>query len=287
MRKNLFRIVVALAVAVAPMPAAAEEAPRRIVSLNLCADQLLLALAEPERIVALSPNAQDREMSHHADQALDHPMVSGTAEEVLALKPDLVLAGPFAGAESKAFLRAAGLRVIEVPVPETLADVAAQIREMGELLGDAGKAERLASDFEAAVAAIRLDATGARPNALYVQRRGFVTGHGTLMHELMETAGLGNAVRESGFARYDLETLLTLDADLIVLEALPEPTDQGAAMLLHPALEARFGAVPRVVVPLTALVCPGPWTVEALHVLADAAGALGNKRSRAGAPSAQ
>ncbi len=251
-------------------PANTAEPPRRIVSLNLCADQFLLSFVGEERIAALSPNAGDPAMSHHWERARRLPAISGSAEEVLALEPDLVLAGPFAGAEAKTFLRSAGVRVVELPVPETLDDVAHEIRAFGALVGEAQRAQNEAERFEVEVRRIAAAAHRERPLGLYVQRRGIVTGHGTLIDDVMRSAGLDNVIESFGFAQLDLEHLVTLSPDLIVLDGMPSDADQGAAMLLHPALAERFAEVPRVVLSVPLLVCPGPWTVDALRAVSEA-----------------
>src|ERR1700760_771357 len=74
---------------------AAGAAPRRIVSLNACADQYLIALADKDQIVALTQFARDPNLSFYADRARGYPVSDGQAEAVLAMKPDLVIASPY------------------------------------------------------------------------------------------------------------------------------------------------------------------------------------------------
>src|SRR3954471_4125615 len=72
----------------------AAEAPRRIVSFNLCADQLAVALADREQIAGLSPFSTDPELSVVAEQAANFPRPSQRSEATVAMQPDLVLVGP-------------------------------------------------------------------------------------------------------------------------------------------------------------------------------------------------
>ncbi|RLA20277.1 MAG: ABC transporter substrate-binding protein, partial [Gammaproteobacteria bacterium] len=85
-----------LCLVIALLPGAAFSAkPQRIVSLNLCADQLLLQLAEPKAIASLTHLAADPELSYLAEEATNYPLNYGSAEEILQLDPDLILAGSF------------------------------------------------------------------------------------------------------------------------------------------------------------------------------------------------
>ena len=78
-----------------PMQAVAADPPRRIASFNVCADQLVVALADPDQIVALSPNARDPAISVVTEKASRYPLLGRTAEAMVPLKPDLVLVGPW------------------------------------------------------------------------------------------------------------------------------------------------------------------------------------------------
>ncbi|MGH6782919.1 MAG: ABC transporter substrate-binding protein, partial [Sphingomonadaceae bacterium] len=80
------RLLILAAAGFASLPA--EARPQRIVSLNLCADQYLMALADPQQIAALTPFARDPDMSAGAAMARKLPVARGHAEEVLARNPD-------------------------------------------------------------------------------------------------------------------------------------------------------------------------------------------------------
>ena len=259
-------------IAMVSLPAAATDAPRRIVSVNMCADQLLLALADPGQIAALSWNAARPALSFYADRAVDFPTTRGEAEDVIVRQPDLVLAGPFAGGVAKAAMLRAGLRVVELDVPEDLEAAARQLEDFGGLIGQGARGRVEASKLRAAA---RESGTGEghrRLRALYLQRRGIATGRGTMMDALMRAAGLENAVGEAGYARIGIEDLATIDADLLILDgqglrADGDAADQGAAILAHPVASIRFPPERRVIVPQSELICAGPALARALERL--------------------
>ncbi len=93
--------------------AQASDAPRRVVSFNLCADQLVVALADPEQIAGLSPYATDSALSVVADKARAFRKADWQAESTLLLEPDLVLIGPNDRSVTRRMLASQGLRVVE------------------------------------------------------------------------------------------------------------------------------------------------------------------------------
>src|SRR5262245_36302917 len=84
--------------------------PQRIVSTNVCADQLALLLA-PERVVSVSFNAADPAISNTASLAKGIPVNSARAEEVVLFKPDLVLGDIYTGARASRFAEVLGVPV--------------------------------------------------------------------------------------------------------------------------------------------------------------------------------
>lgn len=271
MRRRRFAhlLCLALAFAWAASPASA-DAPRRIVSINLCADQYLLALAAPEQILALSPFARDARVSFHADRARAHAQVLDDAESVLALKPDMVLASVYNRPETLARLRRAGLSVVTLDEVSTLAQILAQIEEVGALLGRREEARALAERFETALAetAGRLDA--ANLTALYYERGGYVPGATGLVSDMMRHTGLRNAATAAGIGAprfLDVEAVLALRPGLLVIAAHGLDGDQGAAMLAHPALRRAYGPERRLTLPVSETICAGPSAAAALKRL--------------------
>src|ERR1051326_9008512 len=138
-------------------PARATRLPR-IASMNVCTDQLLLTLADPEQILGLSRYSRDRFQSWAADDARRYRILSGGAEDVLVIRPDAVVASLFDKRATRELLKAKGLHVVEFDVPRSLDDVKDQNRQMGEITrhpdGADGEIERLDSAIARARQAI-------------------------------------------------------------------------------------------------------------------------------------
>jgi iron complex transport system substrate-binding protein len=222
----------AFALLVTAAPAAA--APQRVVSINLCADQHLVALADPGQIAALSPLAADPALSAVADRARAFPRIRPSAEAVLAKRPDLVIAGAWGGREAEAILRARRLPLLRLALAEDFDAIRAQLRQVGEALGHAGRAERLIATLDAALPAD----PPPRPAALVWQAAGFTPGRGTLADAVLRAAGRTNAAPFAGYGTVRLETLVATPPALLVLPARVQGNapSLSEALLAHPAL---------------------------------------------------
>jgi len=110
------------------------EPPRRVVSVNLCTDQLALLLAAPGQLVSVSRLAHDPTMAALAEAAQRIPANGGKAEEIYLLRPDLVLAGTYTTRQSLDMLRRLGIRVEAFPPEQSLEDIRRHIRSMGAML---------------------------------------------------------------------------------------------------------------------------------------------------------
>lgn len=263
---------VLVAAAVGAGPAAAADRPARVVSLNMCTDQLLLDLAPPGQIVGLSPYARSLSMSWAASQSATLPVLSGTAEEVMLIRPDLVVAGRFTRRATREFIRERGIPVEEFDVADTLAATRAQIARFGEITGARDKALRRIAEIDAAEADLRAAALSTRLRVLPLSRRGWASGRETLMSDLLAMAGLDNAVAEIGLRAggfVSLEQIVRLRPDAILISRDDDRAeDQGRAMLLHPAVQELFPPERRIVLPERLTVCGGPMVAEAMRLLA-------------------
>src|SRR3981189_1491893 len=110
-------------------PALAAGLPR-ISSMNVCTDQLLITLADPEQILGLSRFSRDAWQSFAADDARRYPILSGSAEDILVLRPDIIVASLFDKRSTRELLKEKGLHLAEFAVPRNLDEVKAQIPEI-------------------------------------------------------------------------------------------------------------------------------------------------------------
>ena len=262
----------ALCMALWMVAAPAADAPRRVVSFNLCADQLVVALADAEQIAGLSPYATDPALSVVADKARAFRKADWQAESTILLEPDLVLIGPNDRSMTRRMLTSQGLRVVETGFVSDLESARKQIREIAALLGHTERGEALIAELERSRARLAAAAPKVDRSALVVERGGYTQGPASLAATLLAEAGLkppaGAPAGYGGFI--PLERFLVLKPDLVFLKDPPSAaTDQGAMFLVHPALRELYPPERRVALPTRYTMCGGPALVAAFDHMAD------------------
>ncbi len=270
-RRNGDLVAVALALTVGIVTPAHAAGLPRIASINLCTDQLLMTLADPVQIVGLSPYSRDAARSYAADEAKNYRRLSGEAEDVLMLRPDVVVATQYTKRATRELLKQQGMRVVEFDVATSIDDVKEQIRRMGDLVRHPDHAQIQIARLDAAVARAK-EAAARRPyRVLALSRRGWVSGDNSLTSALLSVTGLSNAasglgITHGGFAK--LEAIVAARPDFILIsDGSDVAEDEGSALLLHPALEKMYPPSRRIVIPEDLTVCGGPMLADALDRL--------------------
>lgn len=268
--------------------AVADEAappPRRIVSLNLCTDQILLDLVPRARIAALSELVMDPALSGRVEAARGLALVRGHAEEVLALAPDVVIAGAFSTPATVDLLQRLGVRVVQVPMATDFAGIRRAVRAVAEAVGEraAGEAmiarfdRRLAEAAEATATDGNASPDGAahgdgRPVAVVYHVNSLASGAGSLLDEIVQAAGYRNGARQMALGpagRLPLETLV-LDAPQVLVMATEAETYRTTAAdnLRHPAFRELVGQRRTVHLPMPMWMCGTPDVADAVAHLA-------------------
>lgn len=210
MRLGLASVVAAAALCAA-VPAVA--GPRRVVSMNPCVDAVLVEVADPAQILAISHYSQDpRATSIPLATARRFAVTSGTAEEIVALRPDLVLAGAHVSPSTLAALRRLGVPVETFGVPATIAESLVQVRAIAAAVGKPVRGKAMAARIEAAVDRARAGATGPAVPALIWQGSGLVPGKATLADEMLRVAGFRSMSADYGLKQWDVLPLEHLAA---------------------------------------------------------------------------
>ena len=234
------------------------HAADRVVSLNLCTDQMLVLLA-PEKIAALSPLARDPSLSYVAERAAHLPIVRASAEAVLRLHPDLVLAGPYGAQTTLALLAQERIPQLRIALPQDFAGIRAMTRLLASTLGVPQRGEALIAAMDARLAALPRPERSVR--ALVWEPRGFTAGPGTLMDAVPRAAGLDNG---SDGKRVGVEALLRRPPDLLIVPTDPAYPSLATELLDHPAL----AHLRRRTIPPALTICAGPFNAEAAAMLA-------------------
>jgi len=214
-------------------------APARVVSINLCTDQLAMLLAAPGQLIAVSDIATDPLSSAMADQAAAYPSTHGLAEEVYLLHPDLVLASNYTARATLDMLRNLDIPVVEFAPVAGLDDIRAGLAQMGTALGREAEATAMIADFDTRLAALRAPEGAPRPRAAIYAANGYITGTHSLSAEVIEAAGFDYIAREMGYAyggNLPLEALIFANPDLVITGPRYPGASRSEEILAHPAL---------------------------------------------------
>ncbi len=233
-RRLICGVLLALIAGRALADAAAE--PQRIVSMNLCLDSILVELVPREHILALSQYSRDPWRSTIADVAAKLPYTNETAEEVVALQPDLVLASRHSAIATRNALKRVGVRFELFGVPQSIEDSVEQIRRLASLLHRQREGEALIARIQDAIQHSR-PAPGERVlSAAIYQPGGLTTGANTVVGELMRIAGLENVAARYGVTSYrplSLELLVSQPPDVLLVGDTTYGSPSHAERLVH------------------------------------------------------
>ncbi len=278
-RNDAAALVYAVLVALAAPSGAAAAEPHRIVSIALCADQLVLALADRDQIAAVSWLAGDAHQSFMAQAAKGLPITYGTAEEVVALRPDLVLASAYAARPTVALLRRLGIRVLDLGLPRSFADIARETARVAAAVGHPERGRKLVADMHGRLAAAAPPSGARRPVAVLYQPGGVTMGQGFLEDRILVRAGFVNLADRLGIAgpgTIGLEQLVAAKPDLIAFGARPDGAPSLATRLFrHPAIREAVPGARRVVLPPPLWTCGAWFTARAVGILAAARRGIG------------
>lgn len=266
-----------------PPEGGARAGPARVVSINLCTDQLAMMLAGPGQLVSVSHVARDPVSSALWREAAAFPANRAQAEEIHLLEPDLVLAGAYDNPATIAMLERLGLRVERFPLERGFGDIRANLRRMGALLGNAAGAEALVAEFDARLPPPPPAGAG-RPRAVLYGANGFTSGADSLAGAVLEAAGLANVATELGIVgmgRLPLEALILAEPDLVVAGRSYRAPALAQELARHPAARGLDG-VRHVAVDSTLWTCGTPLVAEAVARLRAAAGLGDGEAAAAG-----
>ena len=244
--------------------------PQRVVSLDFCADQFVLELADRDQIAALSTQSR-AEHSYWRARAVGLPQVRSSAEAVLALSPDLVVRTYGGGPGAGTVLNKAGVPVLQLGEGEDFEAVRRNLRLVARALGHADRGEAAVARFDQALA--KAHRTGAPVTALYVTPGGVQAGRDTSLGKMMAAAGLIPFDQtRTGWSALPLERLAR-SAPSLMISGFMSP---GALALYpwssarHPLIRAHLAQQPSLALSGAVSACPGSFMADGVLDMAKA-----------------
>ena len=256
-----------------PHTATATDKPS-VVSMNLCTDQLVLLLADPEQILSLSYLSHSKKSSVYHEQATDYPTNRGLAEEVYILKPDVTVTGTYSNWTATAMLETLGMNIKRFEPAYHFDDIRANILAMGTLLGHTAKAQAIIDSFDNKMAALQQSAKTSktdRPRAALYEANGYTPGKLSLAHHILQAAGYENIGAEFGYdfgTKLPLEVLLMTAPDMIILNPQGAGHAKAEEMTRHPALAYLEQDAPHEITTNKNWICDTPLVLDAAEDVA-------------------
>jgi iron complex transport system substrate-binding protein len=250
-------------------PAPVASARPTIVSLNPCSDAILAKVADPGQLLAISAYSRDpRSSSMDQRVAARFRTTAGTVEEVLALRPDVVVSGTFLAPATLDALHRLGVRVELLPIANSVEESEAQVRRLAALAGHPARGEAMVRGIERALEQARPLAGEAPVTAVVWQSGGIVPGGDTLITDLLRRTGFVSQTAQRGMKQADylpLEDLIADPPQMIL--AAGDVHGEEDRMLAHPALAGLHGTRRENLDP-SLLYCGGPTIIRAAERLA-------------------
>jgi len=271
MRATVIGFAVLLCGAAALAEPSSLSALPRAASVSVCTDQYLLSLADADQVAAVSWQATTlRSPVREAAQGL--PQIRGLAEEILAVRADLVIFDPYGHPETARRLDGLGTEVFRLGDPVTIGDVEAEVMRMADALGQSARGAVLVRALEARRATLADTVSENAPRALYVSPGGGGAGADTYVDEVLRLAGFRNLQADlghQGWSRVPLEELVETPPDVIVMSFF-ETTDPSLldSFSRHPLFRRMVDQTPIISVPAASWVCAGPYMLDAAEQLA-------------------
>lgn len=249
---------------------AGPAAAQRVMSLDSCADQYVLALAPRAAIVGVSPRA-DAPDSFLRAKAAGLPKRRTTLEATLGARPDVVVRQWGGDARLTAALSRRGVRTISLGDATDFDGVRANVRQVAQALDRQAAGEALLARMDADLA--RAAGAGKGRAAFYLTPGGYTAGPDTMIDAMLRAAGFSNAASQPYFSPAPLEKLVLNPPRAIVLgffdltRAGADRWGPGRHAALRKATQGRVIAS----LPGSMLGCSAWFAADGARVLAEAA----------------
>jgi iron complex transport system substrate-binding protein len=259
------RLALALAATVMLGAGVAEARPLRVMALDQCADQYVLAL-RPDADLALSPRADDPD-AWLREAAAGHRRVRPTLEAAIAFRPDVVVR--YWGGEPRLLgrLEASGVRVITIEDATDFDGVRADIRTVAQGLGVPGRGEALVARMDATLREAAPATDTSERSALYLTAGGFTAGQGTLVDAILTAAGFTNAASMPFFAPVSVERIALFPPTRFVLGFFDQVRSDWRGPGRHPIVQRAARGRVAARLPAAALTCPAWFAADAAAML--------------------
>jgi len=234
--------------------------PSRILSLDLCTDWMLVKFAKRSQVLALSPLVHQYPVDWMNSSWPTH---DGSLEQILELKPDLVITGEYNALQLRQRLQELGVNVAILELPRNLDQVTQYEKHFLSLIGDSSKQIQ-----EPVIPKTKANSYNMRPRLLLLGANGIGTGQQTFENDVIQHAGWANYLKAKGNVSLDLEKIVTDPPDAILWSGSPSRALSNL-FAQHPLLKQTIPKDHWLTTEHWKWRCPGPWTWDLVKQLHD------------------
>lgn len=253
------------------VPAMAQAEQPKAASFGLCADQMLMMLADPRQITSLSAQATGP-LSAYANKAKAYPSNRGSAEEVIASGAKLLLQSDAVSQQSAAALRGFGVKVVNIPFANSWAEVDAMVRHIARELGQVQRGEAIIRNMHQRLATLRpLEPASQWPRIIYYRPDGGGAGTGTFVDISLKAAGFRNLQAEWGpplWSGIPAERVVRQPPDAFAVSYFDTNNNGSSVLRRNPVLWGQARTRPVITVAGKYWNCGSPLLVDAVELLA-------------------
>jgi len=260
--ERFFQIITSGAVlimgTVLPEVSIAETTLPKIASLDYCSDQYVLALAKRSQVTALSIHATT-DFSFYADRAKGLPQTSDSIENLIHLKPDVVVRYWGGNARMRSILKRTNIQIISADTGLNVQSVLDNVTIFSKAFDRVPQGIAFNQNYQDRVARLSTD-HGKGLRAIYLSQNGTTAGKGTFPDEVITMAGLTNAISEMGIKGWrtlPLESLILNPPDIII-GSFFESSDLNKSnwgVIRHGVIQRMFKTIPTIFVPGRLFAC--------------------------------
>jgi iron complex transport system substrate-binding protein len=239
--------------------------PMRVMSMNECTDQIVLALLPPERIASVTWLSRDPETSQLPARARQVGINHGFSEEVLRQRPDLVIAGTYTTTATRAMLKRLGWPLLEIGPSDTIDQIHETTRRIAKAVDEVGRGEALLARMDRQLAGLR-SYSGPRMRVAAWDGAGFSAAKGTFLDTVLTLAGAENISADRMLTQPgppSTELLLAAAPDLIVQGGSASGTSRFSDASYHPVIRQYWGRDRMVHIRPAYYLCGTPFIADA------------------------
>ena len=207
--------------------------PKRILTFAMYTDQIVLGLVTSDHLVGINTLMDDPVLSNVVPIAkrITKKIGDPGAEEVLSMKPDVVIVSDWTQAEKIQSMRDLGLKVVSVKSPETIQDAKEAVSQVAAAIGEPEKGKQLIGMMDKKLAEIREKTSKIKPE----QRKNIVLlslmtaygGTGCAYDDACREANVINGIAAAGLKngqQLTKEMLIKINPDIMLM---PVYNDRG------------------------------------------------------------